>query len=103
MTRITLVLVPLIALAACATPETRLRNGLQDAGLSPPMASCMADDMVNELSITQLRRIQSLGSLKDDRLSDLSVTEFLHKVRALRDPEILAVTSMAAGTCALGI
>lgn len=103
MTRIALVLVPLIALAACATPETRLRNGLQDAGLSPPMASCMADDMVNELSITQLRRIQSLGSLKDDRLSDLSVTEFLHKVRALRDPEILAVTSMAAGTCALGI
>ncbi|MCJ8156230.1 hypothetical protein [Sphingomonas sp. LaA6.9] len=103
MTRITHVLVPLIALAACATPETRLRNGLQDAGLSPPMASCMADDMVNELSITQLRRIQSLGSLKDDRLSDLSVTEFLHKVRALRDPEILAVTSMAAGTCALGI
>lgn len=103
MTRIALVLVPLITLAACATPETRLRNGLQDAGLSPPMASCMADDMVNELSITQLRRIQSLGSLKDDRLSDLSVTEFLHKVRALRDPEILAVTSMAAGTCALGI
>ncbi|RJF93342.1 hypothetical protein [Sphingomonas cavernae] len=95
-------LIPLLALSACATPETRLRNGLQDAGLSPAMASCMADRMVNELSIAQLRRIQSLGSLKGDRISDLSATEFLHKVRALRDPEILAETSKAAAGCALG-
>lgn len=103
MNRIVLILTPLFALSACATPETRLRTGLQDAGLSPAMATCMADRMVNELSITQLRRLQSLGSLKDDRMSDLSATEFLHKVRALRDPEILAETSMAAGACAIGL
>lgn len=103
MNRILLILPPLLALSACATPETRLRNGLMDAGLSPKMSTCMADRMVNELSFTQLKRIQSLGGLKDDRLGDLSVAEFLHKVRALRDPEILAETTKAAGACALGL
>lgn len=103
MTRIAFILMPILALSACATPETRLRTGLQDAGLSAAMASCMADRMVNELSITQLRRIESLGSLKNDRVADLSATEFLHKVRALRDPEILSETSMAAAACAMGL
>lgn len=103
MTRILLAILPVLALSACATPETRLRTGLRDAGLSPRMSDCMADRMVNELSFTQLRRISSLGSLKDDRIRDLSVAEFLHKVRALRDAEILAETTKAAGACALGL
>src|SRR5690606_17117218 len=96
------ILIPILALAACATPETRLRTGLMDAGLSPRMSECMADRMVNELSIVQLRRLQSLGSLKSEKVRNLSVAEFLHKVRALRDAEILAETSKAAAACAIG-
>lgn len=95
-----LFLVPL-ALAGCATPETRLRNGLAEAGLSDAMASCMAERMVDRLSLVQLRRIASLGSLKDRRIADLTLTQFLHKVRALKDPEILAVSTSSAAVCAL--
>ena len=98
-----LILLPLLALSACATPETRLRTGLMDAGLSDRVAGCMADRMVNALSIVQLRRLQSLGSLKQANSRSLSVADFLHKVRALRDPEILSVTSTAAAACALGL
>lgn len=90
-----------LALAGCATPETRLRNGLQGAGLSPAMSACMAERMVDRLSLVQLRRLSALGSLKDKRIVDLSLDQFLHKVRALKDPEILAVSTSSAALCAL--
>lgn len=90
-----------LALAACATPEARLRTGLVDAGLSQPIAACMAERMVDRLSLTQLRRIGSLASLKDKRVDNLTLTQFTHKIRALRDPEILTVTISSAAVCAL--
>ena len=90
-----------LALAGCATPETRLRTGLNNAGLSKAMSACMAERMVDRLSLVQLRRLSALGSLKDKRIVDLSLDQFLHKVRALKDPEILAVSTSSAAICAL--
>ena len=90
-----------LALAGCATPETRLRNGLRSAGLSEPMAACMADRMNDRLSLVQLRRLSALGSLKGKKVADMSVDQFLHKVRALKDAEILAVSTSSAAVCAL--
>ena len=98
-------ILPLIAaalmLAGCATPEARLRTGLNNAGLSKAMSACMAERMVDRLSLVQLRRLSALGSLKDKRIADLSLDRFLHKVRALGDPEILAVSTSSAALCAL--
>ncbi|WP_416194937.1 hypothetical protein [Sphingopyxis sp.] len=88
-----------LALTSCATPETRLRTGLVNAGLSKPIAACMADRMVDRLSLLQLRRLGSLASLKDERADDLTLKQFLHKVRALKDPEILTVTVSSAAVC----
>ena len=96
---------PLIAaalmLAGCATPEARLRNGLHNAGLSQAMSACMAERMVDRLSLVQLRRLSALGSLKDKRVTDLTLDQFFHKVRALKDPEILTVSTSSAALCAL--
>ena len=90
-----------LALSACATPETRLRTGLNNAGLSKAMSACMAERMVDRLSLVQLRRLSALGSLKDKRIADMSLDQFLHKVRALKDAEILAVSTSSAAICAL--
>lgn len=87
----------LVLLGACAAPEARLRAGLVNAGLSEPMAACMADRMVDRLSLAQLRRIGDLPYARDER----SVSGVLHRVRALGDREILTVTSAAAGVCAV--
>lgn len=99
------VLLPVLALAlllaGCATPETRLRTGLQNAGLSKAMSACMAERMVDRLSLLQLRRLASLGSLKDKHVSDLTLDQFFRKVRALKDPEILTVSTSSAAVCAL--
>ena len=85
------------SVAGCAVPEARLRAGLENAGLSRPMAACMAERMVDRLSLIQLRRIGDLPYARDER----SLQGFLRRVRALRDPEILAVTTAAAARCAL--
>jgi len=92
-----LIVLMLLALSACAVPEARLRAGLVNAGLSRPMAACMAERMVDRLSLAQLRRIGNLPYARDER----SVSGFLHRVRALRDPEIWTVSSTAAAVCAV--
>lgn len=101
-------LLPLAACAAllgslggCATPETRLRTGLVNAGLPDPTAACMADYMVHRLSLVQLRRLQSLASVGKVDYRRITIDEYLHKIRALKDTELLAVTGKAALHCAL--
>jgi hypothetical protein len=92
----------LILLPACTSlsPESRLRSGLEEAGLSPRMAGCMAKRMADRLSLAQLRKLQSLASLRKSHSGKMSIDQLLHEVRALEDPEIFAVTSGSALRCA---
>jgi hypothetical protein len=99
MVRVRLLLLASLALAACGVPEARLRTGLVEAGLSPRMADCMAGRMADALSIAQLRRLGDLPRRSEAQ----SLDEYLHRVRALRDPQILSVTARAAGLCAAGL
>ena len=97
--KLTLTLLPLTLLAGCATPETRLRSGLVEAGLSKAMSACMAERMVDRLSLLQLRRLSALGSLDEKPLRELTPEQFFRKVRALKDPEILGVATTSAAIC----
>jgi hypothetical protein len=100
MKALPLLLLPL-ALSACATPESRLRAGLIDAGLSKKQSGCMAGQMAGKLSLGQMMKLSSLGEFKEGSVKDMSVRQFLRNVRALEDPEILSITSKAALGCAL--
>jgi hypothetical protein len=91
--------VAILLVAGCAVPEARLRTGLINAGLSPPLAACMAERMVDRLSLAQLRRIGDLPQARESQ----SVDQFLRRVRALRDPEILTISAAAATLCATGL
>ena len=97
-----LLLIPALAaamLAGCAVPEARLRAGLVNAGLPPPLAGCMAHRMAARLSLMQLRRIGDLPRARES----VSAGEFLRRVRALRDPEILGVSASSAALCETGL
>jgi len=97
-----LLLIPALAaamLAGCAVPEARLRTGLVNAGLQPPLAGCMAHRMAARLSLMQLRRIGDLPRARES----VSAGEFLRRVRALRDPEILGVSASSAALCETGL
>lgn len=92
-----------LMLAACAsvTPEQRVRASLIESGLSPRIAGCMAERMVDRLSITQLRRLQALSKLPEKDIGGMTVDQFLHQVRALKEPEIFLVVSRAGLGCAI--
>lgn len=90
-----------LALSGCATPETRVRTALMDAGLSKPVASCMADRMVDRLSLIQLNRLSGLKKLRNKDVRKLSVDEFLKRTRSLQDPEILGVVTSSGLICAV--
>jgi hypothetical protein len=99
--RLILATLPIFALAACATPETRVRTALLDAGLSRPVASCMAQRMVDRLSLGQLQKLSRLSGLKEQQIGQLTVGELLRRTKALGDPEILGVVTTAGLGCAI--
>ncbi len=90
-----------LTLSACATPETRVRTALTRAGLSKPVAGCMAERMVDRLSLWQLNKLSKLGKLKEKKIQSMTMEEFVKRTKALQDPEILAVVSSSAVACAL--
>lgn len=101
MKRIAFVAVTALALSACATPETRVRTALIDAGLSKPIATCMADRMVDRLSLIQLNKLSGLKKLRDQNMRKVTVDEFLKRTRSLQDPEILGVVTSSGLICAV--
>lgn len=102
MNRFTLAALSIAALlSACATPEARLRNGLTAAGLSRDTAACMADRMVDRLSLAQLQRLSDLSKIRKDRIGELTVGQFWRHIGALRDPEIISVATQAGLSCAV--
>ena len=100
-TKLVIALFAASTLTACATPETRLRNGLHSAGLSRDTSACMADRMIDKLSLTQLKRLSDLSKISEKKIGDMRVGDFWRQVRALRDPEILAITTRAGLSCAI--
>ena len=75
-----------------------MRTGLVNAGLPRPLAACMAERMVDRLSLAQLMRIADLPKAREAE----SVERFLRRIRSLGDPEIVAVTTSSAALCATG-
>jgi type IV pilus biogenesis protein CpaD/CtpE len=101
MKRAALVTFVALALSACATPETRVRTALMDAGLSQPIAACMADRRVDRLSLIQLNKLSGLKKLRGQDMRKVTVEDFLTRTRSLQDPEILGVVSASGLICAV--
>jgi len=98
------VLITLAALAACAQPfEGRVAGRLAEAGLSRPMADCMAARWVGRLSLVQLQKISSLSEdlARERSKGRLTVGRFIERVRAVDDPEIVSVVTTSTAACAL--
>lgn len=91
----------MLGLSACATPEQRLRNGFIEAGISRPVAGCLAQRMASRLSIAQLQRFGDAAGLRGQNIGSMPVDLVMHRARALGDPEILGVVTSSAAICAV--
>lgn len=97
-------LISFFAVSGCAQPfEGRVASRLTEAGLSRPMADCMARRWVDRLNVLQLRKISSLSEDlgKERSRGKLTVGRLIERVREVNDPEIFAVVSSSSLACAL--
>lgn len=91
-------------LAGCASPEGRIASQLMDYGLSRSQATCMAEEMADRLSGSQLRRLADAAlSLKREGadLERMTVRDIMRRVNGLGDPEIVGVVTRAGIGCAV--
>mgnify|MGYP003627728817 FL=1 len=72
-----------------------------NAGLSAPISACMADRMVDRLSLGQLNKLTGLGKLQKRNAGDVTINEFVKQTRALQDPEIIGVVTSSGVICAV--
>ena len=99
MNRMLLLAPALLALAGCAvTPEQRVNAALQQAGVPPAVAHCMAERMASKLSIAQLRKLKALSNLREPG-EKAGLKHILRNAEAIGDPEIVRVTTRAALGC----
>lgn len=90
------------ALAGCATTkETQVRTALLDAGLPPPMASCMAEPMGEQLSVNQLRSLQRAAKLARTAPADMTQKQVMDLLKRDLDPETVGVVVRAGLGCIL--
>lgn len=78
-----------------------MRDALVDLGLTAPLAGCMAKPMAQRLTTDQLRQLGALAKVGDLDPRTTRYDAFMHQIRALKDPQILRVTSSAIVDCAL--
>ena len=95
----------LLALTGCAQTiaQSRVRSALEGAGLSSAHAQCMAERMVDRLTIEQLRRLEALGPREGEPRNPGGLADFVERVRRVGDAEVVAVTATSAGLCAAGL
>ena len=95
-----LVILPIVALAACAPPRQRVEAGLLQGGVQPAVARCMADEMTRRLSPGQLQKLSRARAMPGEPTTNLTVRDFLERARRVGDVEVVGVTTAAAALCA---
>ncbi|MFZ9395106.1 MAG: hypothetical protein ACO25F_03475 [Erythrobacter sp.] len=95
----------LVLLGGCvdAIAESRVERALVRAGLSEATSSCMAERMVDRLTIAQLRKLEALRGKEGEPMRPRTVSQFVERVRRVGDAEVLAVTTSSAALCATGL
>lgn len=93
------------ALSGCAQQiaESRVRSAIIDAGLSASTADCMASRMTDELTISQLKKLERLKPKAGEPATPTSLAGFVERVRRVDDPKVVGVTASAALVCGSGL
>jgi hypothetical protein len=90
----------LLALAGCATTkQAQVRSALLDAGLSEPMANCMAEPLGTELSVGQLKSLQRVAKLANTSPTKMTQKQVLDLLKRDLDPETVGVVVRAGIGC----
>jgi hypothetical protein len=102
MTRFLLPLLVFPAFAGCgAVYENRIESALVGAGVREPVAQCVAERMVDQLSKSQIHDIARLKDKADKNLPKMSMLDFLRRHRSELDTHTVSVLTRAGVVCSV--
>ena len=95
-------LLVLPAIAGCgAVYENRIESALVGAGLREPVAQCIAERMVDQLTKAQIHQIARLKDKVDKDLPKMSVVQFLRRHGGELDTHTVSVLTRAGVVCSV--
>ncbi|MEM6476085.1 MAG: hypothetical protein AAF687_07960 [Pseudomonadota bacterium] len=81
--------------------EERVEGALLANGLPVPMAECMAPKLTDQLSISQLQKLEELGPQGGESRIPQSRSEALDRLRRVEDSEAVSALISVATGCGL--
>lgn len=84
--------------------EMQVKSALVESGIGEKRAACMAQRMVERLTIGQLWALrQGMAPREGEPEEGYGLGELVKRLRRVGDGEVVAVLTTSAGLCALGI
>jgi len=93
-------------LSGLANPlvEMQVKSALVESGIGEKRAACMAERMVDRLTIGQLWKLRQGMTAQDGEPEEgYGLGELIKRLRRVGDGEAVTVLTTSAGLCALGI
>jgi hypothetical protein len=102
MIRLLAPLLVLPVLVGCgAVYENRIESALVDAGVREPVAQCVAERMVDQLSKSQIHDIARLKDKADKNLPKTGMLDFLRRNAGALDTHTVSVLTRAGVVCSV--
>lgn len=84
--------------------ELKVKGALVESGMGEKRAACMAERMVDRLTIGQLWKLrQGMAPQAGEPEEGYGLGELVKRLRRVEDGEAVAVLTTSAGLCAIGI
>ena len=84
--------------------EMRVKSALVESGIGEKRAACMAERMVDRLSIGQLWKLrQGMAPQEGEPEEGYGLGELVKRLRRVGDGETVAVLTTSAGLCTIGL
>ena len=84
--------------------ERQVKGALVQAGIGERRAACMAERMVDRLTIVQLWKLrQGMAAQPGEPEEGYGIGELIKRLDRVDDGEAVAVLTTSAGLCAIGI
>jgi len=82
----------------------QVKGALVDAGIGERRAECMAERMVDRLTVAQLWKLrQGMAPQAGEPEDGYGLGELVKRLRRVDDDEVVAVLATSAGLCAVGL
>ena len=98
------IILPILALGACATPSDRIADALVAYGLAPPQAQCIGERLEDRLSVGQLRELASYArayGTDDPDPGAQGIGDLIRVAAQVHDPRVPIEVGKAAAHCGL--